>query len=142
MQKDKDLQNIKEGYGLRRSSPYFVPPPSSVPNYMREQEVKAIVKETIAELKRSGVLKPFGGMAYAEVSRALFNYYEEGEIDEVMLGALNSLESDPYFNILPMYFDYRYTLEKIAEIFNVEVSTVTRNKKRLCIAVYNILNNG
>lgn len=99
--------------------------------------IREIVRETVEELKRSGILKSLNEFAYAEVTSILTSYYNDGESDPVIRKALEEIESDTYYKIIPLYFDYKYTLEKIAEVFDVDVTTITRNKKRLCLAVYN-----
>lgn len=101
--------------------------------------IKAIVRETIEELKRSGILKSFNELAYAEVTSVLTSYYKDGQTDTIVRNALKELESDIYYKIIPLYFDYNYTIEKIAEVFDVEVSTIRRNKKRLCLAIYDAI---
>lgn len=45
--------------------------------------------------------------------------------------ALNSLSDDPYFSIIEMYYFERKTREKIAEFYDVEPKTITRNRTRL-----------
>lgn len=106
---------------------------------MDEKLIKLIVKETIEELKRSGILKSFDTLAYAEISDVLKVYYDDGETDSEITAALKDIETDQYYKIIPLYFRYNYTIEKIAEVFEVEISTITRNKKRLCLAIYNAI---
>lgn len=99
--------------------------------------IREIVTETIKELKRSGILKDFQQLAYAEASSILSAYYNDGETDSEIRKVIESMNDDQYIKIIPLYFSYGYTLEQIAEVFDVEVSTVTRNKKRLCLEIYN-----
>ena len=106
---------------------------------MDEKLIKLIVKETIEELKRSGILRSFNELAYAEITSVLTSYYDDGETDAEITSALHKLEDDPYYKIIPLYFRYNYTIEKISEVFDVEISTITRNKKRLCLAIYNAI---
>jgi RNA polymerase sigma factor (sigma-70 family) len=50
---------------------------------------------------------------------------------KVIEAALERMKDDPYFEIIPMkYFDGK-TREQIAEHFNVDVSTISRNKNRI-----------
>lgn len=107
---------------------------------MDKELIKQIVKETIEELKRSGMLKSYSETAYAEISTILKAYYSDGEIDSEISKALKGIESDPYYKIIPLFFSYEYTIEKIAEVFDVEISTIVRNKKRLCLKIYETLN--
>lgn len=104
---------------------------------MEREEIKLIVKETIEELKRSGILRSYNELAYAEVTSVLTAYYEGGESDTAVTEAIKGIEGDTYYKIIPLYFSYGYTIERIAEVFGVEISTITRNKKRLCLAIYN-----
>lgn len=113
---------------------------------MTEQErlfvqelVKATVRETIRELKRGGLLKSESDIAYTEATAILKSYYVDGETDTAVASALHELSDDPYYNIIPLYFRYGYTIERIAEYFDVEISTVSRNKKRLCLELYNLI---
>lgn len=101
--------------------------------------IREIVRETVEELKRSGILKTINEFAYAEVTSILTSYYKDGQSDPVIRKALEDIETDTYYNIIPLYFDYNYTLEKIAEVLDVDVTTISRNKKRLCLAVYNAI---
>ena len=104
---------------------------------MDEETIKKIVKQTIEELLRSGILRNNNELAYAEISSILTAYYQDGQDDELIRKAVQETESDPYGKIIPLYFDYGYTIERIAEAFHVEISTITRNKKRLCLQIYN-----
>lgn len=45
--------------------------------------------------------------------------------------ALNGISDDPYYNIIPMKYFTGCTREDIAEHFDVDVKTVSRNKNRL-----------
>lgn len=106
---------------------------------MDKATIREIVRETIEELKRGGMLKSGNELAYAEISAVLNTYYNDGATDCRVKNALKQFEKDPYFKIIPLYFDYNCTIENIAERLEVEVSTITRNKKRLCLLIYNAL---
>lgn len=99
--------------------------------------IKEVVRETIAELKRSGMLKNQNEVAYSEISATLRAFYRADKPQNIK-AALKEIESDPYYEIIPLYFQQDFTNEKIAEILDVEISTVVRNKKRLCLAIYEI----
>ena len=109
---------------------------------MNEQDkrfVQEIVNETIRQLKRNGLLKSVTDMAYHEATVMLKNYYKNYEQDKAITAALKKIESDPYFKIIPLYFSYGYTIEELAEYYDVEISTISRNKKRLSLNVYNLI---
>ena len=102
--------------------------------------VRGAVKETIKELRRGGLLKRSDDVAYAEISERLFEYYQHPKRDTAMGEALKKIESDYYFEIVPQYYRSKVTIDWIAEGYHCEVSTITRNKKRLCLRLYSILN--
>lgn len=103
---------------------------------LTEKEVKIIVKATINELKRSGYLKRSDDIAYSEISARLFDYFKHPEDDPDIGNALEGIKGDQYFKIITMYYRDRFTIDWIAEEFNCEISTITRNKKRLCLRIY------
>lgn len=83
------------------------------------------------------MLKSYKDIAYTEITSILSAYYNTGESDPHVKQALKKIEGDTYSEIIPLYYRERYTIERLAEYFDVEVSTITRNKKRLCLAIYN-----
>ena len=101
--------------------------------------IENIVKETIRQLIRDGLLKSPQDIAYREITARLRQYYKDGETDPDLYRAIEKLAEDPYSKILPLYFRYGYTIEAIAEALDVDVTTITRNKKRLSIKIYEIL---
>lgn len=108
---------------------------------MTEEEVRKIieltVQRTIKEYKRYGILKESDNAVYADASEILASYYKQGKTEASVTYAIQGQRFDPYFRIIPMYFEEGYTLEQVAEELGVDVSTVVRNKKRLCLAIYN-----
>lgn len=105
-----------------------------------ESEVKRIVQLTIKELKRQELLQDAVRLAYKEISERLQKFYAPFAADDIELAeAIDQLQGDKYRHILWMYYRDGYTVEEIAEKLNVDVRTVTRNKKRLCIELYSKL---
>ena len=101
--------------------------------------VKAAVVETVKELRKNGLLKRSDDVAYAEISERLFEYYRAPEKDPAMEAALDKISGDYYFPAIKMYYQNKLTIDWIAEDYHVEISTVSRNKKRLCLRLYRIL---
>ncbi len=97
--------------------------------------VREIVRQTIIELQRAGLLKDQRDTAYTEANDLLKRYYQKGEKDERITAALERIKHDPYFKIIPLNYGYGYTIDEIAQDFGVETSTISRNKKRLCIEI-------
>ena len=101
--------------------------------------IQNTVKETVDELKRNGLLKSSNDVIYKTVSERLRAFYKSPRRDKKMAAALAEMESDYYFGILELYFGSGYTMEYIAGKYNCEVSTVSRNKKRLCMQLHSLL---
>lgn len=101
--------------------------------------VRQVVEETIRALRKDGLLRESDDVAYTDVSETLRGYYDSGERDKVVGKALKTVSGDSYYKIIPLFFRYGYTIERIADYFGVEVSTITRNKKRLCLQIYRLI---
>lgn len=101
--------------------------------------IRLTVRETIAEMRKMGFLNRDERQAYKSVSRKLYAHFEaisKGEDgDPDITEALDSLIDDDYFPVLLYYYEDRMTVEQIAEAYDCEVSTITRNKKRLCLLI-------
>ena len=101
-------------------------------------DIKTIVQEVIRELMKEGLLVRSEDVAYRDISTSLYRYFDRWNPsqDESIRIALESVRTDMYFEIIPMYYQEGLTIEQIAEHLNVDTSTVVRNKKRLCLEVY------
>ena len=108
---------------------------------MPEEEVKKLIEQTVkasvAEFKKAGLLKDSENVAYSDASSLILSFYASGEKDQSINYAIQGLRFDPYFKIIPLYFKDKKTVEAIAEELGVDITTVFRNKKRLCLAIYN-----
>ena len=109
---------------------------------MTETEVQSIIQATIKELKRQELMKSAVTVAYQEISERLQRHYAplSGQDDKELSDALDEIKGDKYRHLLWMYYRDGYTIEEIAEQLGVDVTTVTRNKKRLCLELYGIIN--
>lgn len=108
---------------------------------MTDNEIKAYIdiaiKRSIHEYKKSGLLKQSDNAVYSDASQILASYYAGGEKDAAVTYALQGLRFDPYFKIIALYYKQGRRVEDIAEELGVDISTVVRNKKRLCLEIYN-----
>lgn len=109
---------------------------------MTKEEIREVVKETVQEIKKQGLLNACDDANYREVSEILKKHYqtEMSERDQSVEYALRSIQYDPYFRIIRMYYEDGETIENIAEIMKIDVSTVVRNKKKLCLKIYDEIN--
>ena len=101
--------------------------------------INVTVEKTIAALKCSGALKNEDEMKYADISYMLMDYYQNGQAVPKIEKALNAVKFDSYFDIIPLYFGDGLKMDEIAKRMNVDVSTIVRNKKRLCMQIYTLL---
>lgn len=95
------------------------------------------IRQSIAEYKRCGLLRDRDDVTYADACDIIASYYKGGKGEASMTYAIQGQRFDPYYRIIPLYFEDNKTIENIAEELGVDVSTVVRNKKRLCLAIYN-----
>ena len=75
---------------------------------------------------------------YARINSMLFNYYENKR-EKSLRDAIRSVDCDPYMDIIVFYYRDRMKIEQIAESYKVDTSTIVRNKRRLCLAIYDSL---
>lgn len=108
---------------------------------MPDDQVKKLIEMTvqasISQLKKSGLLKDTENVAYSDASILIASFYDSGEKDHNLAYAIAGLRFDPYYKIIPLYFKEKKTVEAIAEELEVDITTVFRNKKRLCLSIYN-----
>ena len=99
--------------------------------------IELTVSKAITDFKKSCLLKDSENVAYSDASALISSYYASGQKDQTISYAIAGQRFDPYFKIIPMYFEDKKTVEAIAEELEVDITTVFRNKKRLCLAIYN-----
>lgn len=112
---------------------------AKLPDEVLREIIKSTVIETVLELRKNGLLKRSDDVAYAEISERLYEYYQKPEYDEQMAEALEKIKGDYYFDILPQYYKSKITIDWIADAYHCEVSTISRNKKRLCMRLFRLL---
>ena len=103
---------------------------------MERDEIKKIVCETIKELTKQHMIQDNDTAAYSDISSLLVDYYKNGKKDNALTYTIYSKRFDPYFRIIPMFYEEGRTLDDIKNTLGVDISTVVRNKKRLCLEIY------
>ena len=107
--------------------------------------IDEVTTQTVIKLKKSNLLKENKKSTFKKTEELLRNYtrfLSAIEIDpedtvktkklvKIMNSALESIKDDPYYSIIEMVYFENKTREEVAEFYNVEVKTVTRNKNRL-----------
>lgn len=105
-----------------------------------EEIIRQTVNTTILKLKTAGLMNDNGKSAYQKTEMLLKNYknfkrsidqpYAKKVVDKIEKG-LKEIETDIYYEIIPMFYFENATRENIAEYFNTSETTISRNKKRL-----------
>lgn len=114
---------------------------------MTEKKIEAIIEKTVKkafkELKDKGALKSQTELIYKDMSRLLKCFYRDlydtGSGDSKIENALAQLKDDRFFEIIKQYYGDGYTLEELAGRMHCDISTITRNKKRLCFEIYELM---
>ena len=101
-----------------------------------EAYIDLAIEKTISRYKKDGLLKELDIVAYSSISTLLFDYYSLNMEDDNISQAIDECKKYSYFDIIPLYYQKGYTNEDIAEYYGVDVSTVVRNKKKLCLRIY------
>lgn len=108
---------------------------------MTDEEIKKYIdytiRQSIAEYKKCGLLRDRDDITYADACEILASYYANGKKEASITYAIQGRRFDPYYRIIPLYYEQKKTIEFIAEALEVDVSTVVRNKKRLVLEIYN-----
>lgn len=103
---------------------------------MNDAEVKSVVAETLDQLLHGKMIKYNDLVVYERMSEKLRAHYKCA--DPLIDCALEQLRSHTYYGVLEMYYRDNMTLEEIAEHYYCDVSTIVRNKKYLCIKVFEL----
>lgn len=106
-----------------------------------EDIILKTVNCTIAKLKLSGLMKDERQTAFQKTEQILrqYNdmqksYSEDGtakKFIDIIDKAMKELESDLYYDIIPMIYFENRSREEVAEYFDTTVTTISRNKSRL-----------
>ena len=105
---------------------------------MTPEQIREIVKMTLDELTQRKLIKDDYPLMLGVVENKLkdfFNHKGSGGVG----GILMSLSDDNYIDIIFLQYRDGKTLEWIAEYMDVEVRTILRNKKRLIMRIYELL---
>lgn len=103
---------------------------------MKEKDVKATISEILSQMYDSGLLPRAGDAEYLQIRRRLHEYYNTGETDQTIREAIAQLSGDQWINIVPLTYRDKMTIEEIAELMDAERSTISRNKRRLCLEIF------
>ena len=105
---------------------------------MTNNDIKSVVKETLDQLLSGNMLKYNDMIILDQMGEILKAHYNKP--DPEITQALESIKNDYYYGVLEGYYREGLTLERLSEKYNADISTIMRNKKRLCIQIYKLIN--
>ena len=104
---------------------------------MTPEEIRQVVRITLEELDQRKGNYDVANIKIGGELRAFFN----GELscNGNVFHALQHIQDDPYIDIIYSHYRDGLTLEAIADLLGKDVSTIKRNKKRLILKIYELL---
>lgn len=105
---------------------------------MEKEEVQKIIIMTINELKRQGMLKDTYSIVLKEIEPVIKEYFSKKNSKKIEKFLIKHSD-DPYIDIIYLHYRDQMTIERISDILGKDVSTIKRNKKRLIMSAYNLL---
>jgi hypothetical protein len=110
---------------------------TDVINNTADQTARAVVRE----LKRAGIVKENKLGSFKKVERSLYEFYEWKDRDDIgdetkkfcalVERAFDRVRDDKYFMLIPLKYGERWTHERIAEYFDVDVSVISKRRTKL-----------
>ena len=106
---------------------------------LNTEEIEYIVKKTIKEMRAAGMIRE-GYKPVTQRTEELLSYYPKLKISnkpytieavKKIEAALNTIRDDQYYEIIDLYYFQNLSREIIAEHFNTNEKTITRNRRRL-----------
>ena len=103
-----------------------------------EKEIKRIVSMTVDDLTDKKMLRSCDDdLVYRFMSMQLRKHYHEHKSD-IVENAIACVQNDPYLKIIPMYYKNDMTITAIAVELACDRATVSRNKKRIVMQIYDV----
>lgn len=104
-----------------------------------EQTAKKTARAVVAEFKRAGLVKDNKLGSFKKTERVLYEYprWRGSDVEETLhfcvlvQNALDSISDDPYFQIIELKYFQKWTHERIAEYFGVDVSVISKRRTKL-----------
>ena len=111
---------------------------------MAMNEIERVVDATIRRLRQEGLIRGGDDAEYRRGGDILRRFYRggvmpEGITPENVARAISTQSADRYYEIIPLYYGDGATVEHLAEYFDCDTTTVARNKRRLVLAVSQLI---
>lgn len=106
-----------------------------------EKTAEKTARAVVSKLRRAGLVKDSRLGSFKKTERALYEFSEWRNDEEaseetrkfcdLIERALNRIKDDPYCEIIELKYFYRWTHERIAEYFGVDVSVISKRRTKL-----------
>lgn len=105
---------------------------------MDKTEVQNVVMMTINELRKQGMLKDLYSVVLRDIEPVIKEYFRKKD-NKILSEFFRLYSDDQYIDIIYLHYRDNITMESIANILDKDISTIKRNKKRLIIKMYELL---
>ena len=106
-----------------------------------EKTAEKTARAVVSEMRRAGLTKENRLGSFKKTERVLYEFAEWRNDEEMtestkrfcnlIQRALNRVRDDPYYEIIELKYFERWTHEKIAEYFDVDVSVISKRRTKL-----------
>lgn len=104
-----------------------------------ENTARKTARSVVAEMKRKDLVKSNALNSFKKTEKVLYEYPVWKKSDDaetrkfcgLIERALKEVERDPYFELIELKYFERWTHERIAEYFDVDVSVISKRRTKL-----------
>nr|DAI01565.1 MAG TPA: ECF sigma factor [Caudoviricetes sp.] len=108
-------------------------------NDVIESTARKTARSVVSEMKRKDMVKSNALNSFKKTEKVLYEYpaWKKNDSDEtrkfceLIERALKEVERDPYYELIELKYFERWTHERIAEYFDVDVSVISKRRTKL-----------
>lgn len=108
-------------------------------NDVIENTARKTARSVVSEMKRKDMIKSNALNSFKKTEKVLYEYpaWKNSDSDEtrkfceLIERALKKVEGDPYYELIELKYFERWTHERIAEYFDVDVSVISKRRTKL-----------
>lgn len=108
-------------------------------NDVIENTARKTARSVVSEMKRKDMIKSNALNSFKKTEKVLYEYsaWKKSDSDEtrkfceLIERALKEVEHDPYYELIELKYFERWTHERIAEYFDVDVSVISKRRTKL-----------
>lgn len=103
-----------------------------------DKTAQTTARAVVTELTKKGLIKDNSLGSFKKTERILYEYprwqkynIETANFCNLVEKALESVSDDPYYKIIELKYFQKWTHERIAEYFDVDVSVISKRRTKL-----------